>query len=58
MFKRIAECFKSKEVRVKIIITLLLLLVFRIGCWLPIPGINSSAFATVTGENSFLTLLS
>ena len=58
MFKRIIECFKTKEVRVKLIITLLLLLVFRIGCWLPIPGINSDAFQVVTDENSFLSLLS
>ena len=58
MFKRIAECFKSKEVRVKLIITLLLLLVFRVGCWLPIPGINTAAFETIATENSFLSLLS
>lgn len=58
MFKRIAECFKSKEVRVKILITLLLLLVFRVGCWLPIPGINTSAFETITSDNTFLALLS
>ena len=58
MFKRIAECFKTKEVRVKILITLLLLLVFRVGCWLPIPGINTSAFEVITSENSFLSLLS
>ncbi len=58
MFKRIAECFKTKEIRVKILITLLLLLVFRIGCWLPIPGINTSAFEIITSENSFLSLLS
>ena len=58
MFKRIVECFKTKEVRVKIIITLLLLLVYRIGCWLPIPGINSDTFSTIATDNSFLSLLS
>ena len=58
MFKRIAECFKTKEVRVKILITLLLLLVFRVGCWLPIPGINTKTFEDITGKNSFLSLLS
>lgn len=58
MFKRIVECFKTKEVRVKILITLLLLLVYRIGCWLPIPGINSDTFSTIATDNSFLSLLS
>lgn len=58
MFRRIADCFKSKDVRKKILITLLLLLVFRVGCWLPIPGIDVAAFQTATTSNSFLSLLS
>lgn len=58
MFRRIAECFRTKEVRVKIIITLLLLLVYRVGCWLPIPGINTDTFSTIATDNSFLSLLS
>jgi preprotein translocase subunit SecY len=58
MFRRMIDAFKTKEVRVKILITLLFLLIFRIGCYLPIPGIDKSAFASITGENSFLSLLS
>lgn len=58
MFRRVIDAFKTKEVRVKILITLLFLLIFRIGCYLPIPGIDKSAFASITGENSFLSLLS
>ncbi|MEG1499740.1 MAG: preprotein translocase subunit SecY, partial [Clostridia bacterium] len=58
MFKKFAEAFKVKEVRVKILLTILLLLVFRLGCFLPIPGIDSSVFQeAVNGENSFLGLL-
>ena len=57
MLKTLKNAFKVKELRIKIFITLALLLVYRFGCWLPIPGINSDNFSNqVTGD--FLTLLS
>ena len=57
MFKTLKEAFKIKEIRKKILITLGLLLVFRIGCWLPIPGIIKSTFSSsITGQD-FLSLL-
>lgn len=60
MFKRIIDALKTKEVRVKMLITLLFILVYRIGCYLPIPGIDRSVFQTIAGEggNTFLSLLS
>ena len=58
MFKTFINAFKIKELRVKILLTLLLLFVFRVGCWLPIPGINVSVFETTTTGNVFLSLLS
>ena len=59
MFKTIIDAFKIKEVRRKILITLLLLLIYRIGCWLPIPGIDKTVFETATeDQNGFLGLLS
>ena len=59
MFKTIIDAFKIKEVRRKILITLLLLLIYRVGCWLPIPGINASVFEAETADtNGFLGLLS
>lgn len=45
MFKTLASAFKNKELRKGIIITLLLLFVYRLGCFLPIPGISSSAYS-------------
>ena len=57
MFKNLVNAFKTKEVRVKILLTLLLLLVYRIGCFLPIPGLQVGAFVSATTENSFLGLL-
>lgn len=59
MFKTIINAFKIKEVRRKILITLLLLLIYRIGCWLPIPGIQREVFQEAAGDqNGFLGLLS
>ena len=57
MFKNLVNAFKTKEVRVKILLTLLLLLVYRIGCCLPIPGLQADALVGVTADNSFLGLL-
>lgn len=58
MFKTIVDAFKVKEIRNKILITLGLLLIYRLGCWLPVPGINVSAFSESIGGQDFLSLLS
>ena len=58
MFETIKNCFKVKEIRKKIFITLLLLLVFRIGCYIPVPGIDSDTFANAISNYTFLELMS
>ena len=63
MFKTIANAFKVKDVRRKLLLTLLLLLIYRVGCWIPLPGIDLSIFQDITGNgeaegNDFLALLS
>ena len=58
MFETIKNCFKVKEIRKKIWITLLLLLIFRIGCYIPVPGIDSETFSSAISEYSFLELMS
>lgn len=59
MFKTLKEAFKIKEVRRSIIITLLLLLIYRIGCWLPTPGIALSNFTnSVSKGGDFLSIIS
>ena len=58
MFETIKNCFKVKEIRKKIWITLLLLLVFRLGCYIPVPGITVSTFSEEINGNSFLGILS
>ena len=60
MFETIKNCFKVKEIRKKIWITLLLLLIFRLGCYIPVPGITVSTFSDyiTSGNYSFLEILS
>ena len=55
MFETIKNAFKVKEIRVKIWITLLLLLVYRVGCYIPVPLIESGFNF---GDVGFLQLMS
>ncbi len=59
MFKNFINAFKIKDIRNKILITVLLVLIYRLGCWIPVPGVDASAFAAqVSGDEGFLGLLS
>ena len=60
MFETIKNCFKVKEIRKKIFLTLILLLIFRLGCYIPVPGIKVSEFRSVINDpnNAFLGVLS
>ncbi|MDD4816024.1 MAG: preprotein translocase subunit SecY [Clostridia bacterium] len=58
MFKTIINAFKVKDVRKKLLLTLLLLFIYRVGCWIPLPGIDLDIFQTTTDANDFLSLLS
>lgn len=57
MFQTLINAFKNPEVRKKILITIGLLILFRIGCWLPIPGLNVAGTGS-TDSDSLLGLLS
>jgi len=58
MFETLKNAFKTKEIRVKIFYTLLLILVYRIGCYIPVPTIRADAIAGSFSSNSFLSILS
>lgn len=58
MFKTFINALKNPEVRIKVLITLGLLVLFRLGCWLPVPGINYATAGTVAADGSLLSLLS
>lgn len=58
MFETLKNAFKTKEIRVKIWITLAFILVYRIGCYIPIPTFNMAAMQSSTAFNSdFLSIL-
>ena len=58
MFKTIANAFKIKEIRNKILLTFLLLLIYRLGCFLPVAGLNINEFSQAIEGQDFLQLLS
>ncbi len=45
MFQTLINVFRIPELRNKILFTLAMLAVFRIGHWIPIPGANHEAIA-------------
>lgn len=49
MFKTLFNAFKIKDIRRKLLLTLLLLFIYRLGCWLPIPGFDISG---ITGADN------
>ena len=57
MLKTISQAFKVAEIRSKIIFTLLMLVVFRIGTNIPVPGIDRSVLAQVfSGDTGLFDL--
>lgn len=58
MLQTIINAFKIKEVRNKILLTILLVFVYRIGCHIPVPGINAAAVQEAIGGNDFLGIMS
>ena len=50
MFKTIKNALKTPEVRKKLIYTLILIVVFRLGCYITVPGVDSIALNEAMGE--------
>ena len=55
MLQTIINAFKIKEIRKKILITLLLIFVYRLGCYIPVPGVTM--FEGIQ-ETNFLNIMS
>lgn len=58
MLQTIKNAFLSPEIRKKILLTLGILLIYRLGCFVPIPGINLSDTFGQASENDFMAMLS
>lgn len=44
MLRTLRDAFKIKDIRVRLLFTFLMLIVIRIGCQVPVPGINGELF--------------
>ena len=52
MFKTIKNAFKTPDVRKRLIYTLILIVVFRFGCYITVPGVDSIALNDAMGNTS------
>ncbi|AJC95453.1 preprotein translocase subunit SecY [Staphylococcus hyicus] len=57
MFHTLVNFFKTKEVRNKIFFTLAMLVIFKIGTYIPAPGVNPAAFDNQQGSQGVTDLL-
>ena len=58
MIETLKNAFRNKDIRKKIFMTFLLLLLFRFGCYIPIPGLDRGQFGDMVSNNDFLNLMS
>ena len=49
MFKTIVQAFKIKEIRKRIIYTIVMLIIVRLGCQLPLPGTDAAVIKEILG---------
>ncbi len=57
MLRSFVDMFKNKDIRAKILFTLAMLLIYRIGSAIPVPGVNSSAVAASIADNGILSMM-
>ncbi|MCS4485978.1 preprotein translocase subunit SecY [Staphylococcus americanisciuri] len=57
MFHTLVNFFKTKEVRNKILFTLAMLIIFKIGTYIPAPGVDPAAFDNQRGSQGVTDLL-
>ncbi len=57
MLRTFASMLKNKEIRSKILFTLAMLLIYRIGAAIPVPGVDSTKLAAQISDNSLLSMM-
>lgn len=59
MFETIKNAFKVKEIRVKMLWTLLFLLLYRVGSYIPVPGVGDQLLSnSQLSQTSYLNIMS
>ena len=57
MLRTFGSLFQNKETRNRILFTLAMLLIYRIGSAIPVPGVDSAALASQISDNSILSMM-
>ncbi|MBT2732625.1 preprotein translocase subunit SecY [Carnobacterium sp. ISL-102] len=57
MIKLLIESFKAKDIRSRILFTLSILIVFRLGTKITVPGVNAAALQDLSSNSSLFSLL-
>ncbi len=47
---RIGNIFKVEDLRNKVLFTVFMLVVYRFGCFLPVPGIDQNAVSSISEQ--------
>ncbi len=50
MFQTIKNAFKTPEIRKRLLYTLLLIILFRLGCYITVPGVDTLALSNLTAS--------
>lgn len=57
MFKTIINAWKVKDIRTKMLYTLLLIVVYRLGSFIPVPSVNGEKLGELIASYDFLSFL-
>ena len=58
MFKTLVNAWKIKDIRTKMLFTLLLIVIYRFGSFIPVPGVNSGVMESLIAQYDALGFLS
>jgi len=57
MMRTFANLFKNKETRRRIFFTIAMLLIYRVGSAITVPGVDAAALSSQIGDNSILSIM-
>lgn len=57
MLQTLLNAFRDKDIRKKIFLTLGVILIYRIGCFIPIPGLDIAAIQAGASDDSFIGII-
>lgn len=57
MIRTFINMFKNKDIRKKILFTLAMLFVYRLGCAIPVPGVDATKLSASISDNSILGMM-